>query len=250
MSMDGMQRSFKHHASEFAAALKVRNLEVEQSSLRKLEKMSEGKYVDHITSLKERNQKILDNGLNLDKMETLRVAAEGGNRNSWEPYLAKIDDLNEFNRNKFVIDQYDKTKNMNFANTRLDFIDNQITTAREGLEKVKASKEHTLLAGMPVSKIPTMRWGAAGGVAAATGLGAAAVTTATDTITSATQTLIALDKSLWGYADRQTSMYWSQVFREGGMQDAKQVQDLRAVLGAFAETFGYKVNEDAFALGG
>ena len=243
VTLTGMRNTVREQGEIYTAALKLRSLEVEQSALRQVEKMDAGAHADHVAKLQARNEKILGDGLDPKQVEKWRVAAET-NINSWQPYVRNLPDLNEFNRNKFVIDNINKSEEIT---TRINSIDGEMTTAREALRKAKDSREHTVIAGLPVDKA---RLGAVGGVVAATGLGATVAGTATDTITSATQTLIDLDRSLWGYADRQTSMYWSQVFREGDMQDARQVQDLRAILGSFAEVFGHKVNEDAFALGG
>ena len=61
-------------------------------------------------------------------------------------------------------------------------------------------------------------------------------------------TMTDLDKSVFGYADRQTSMHWSQVFSEG-MQSESEVKDLPTLLSGFADFFGHKVNPQALALG-
>ena len=247
VTITGMKNAATEQGGIYAAALKLRSLEVEKSSLRSFEKMSADKHANYVKGLETRNEKIVENGLNSEQMETWRIAAEGGNTNSWNVYLDKLPNLNEFNRNRFIIDNANDSGKIT---ARINSLDGEITTAREALQGLKDNRKHTIIAGMPVSEMSKARWGAVAGVGAATGIGATVVGTATDTITSATQTLIDLDRSLWGYSDRQTSMYWSQVFREGDMQDARKVQDLRSILGAFAETFGYKVNEDVFALGG
>lgn len=60
-------------------------------------------------------------------------------------------------------------------------------------------------------------------------------------------TMTDLDKSIWGYDDRQTSMHWSQVFSEA-IQSENQVKDLPALLSGFASFFGHHVNPQALAL--
>ena len=251
VTLQGMEATVREQGSIYASALNLRSLEIEQSALRQFDSMSPEEQAKHVESLTATNKQIADNN---DKMFFATMANwdktvatgknEFTNMDGFNDYIHKLPSRNEHDRNKFIIDNMDKSEEIT---ARINSIDGEIIAARQDLQKAKNNREHTVIAGLPVNKA---RWGAVGGVVAATGLGATVAGTATDTITSATQTLIDLDRSLWGYADRQTSMYWSQVFREGDMQDARQVQDLRAILGAFAEVFGHKVNEDAFALGG
>ncbi len=61
-------------------------------------------------------------------------------------------------------------------------------------------------------------------------------------------TMTGLDKSVWGYADRQTSVHWSQVFSES-MESENKVKDMSTLLRSFADFFGYLVNPQALALG-
>ncbi len=61
-------------------------------------------------------------------------------------------------------------------------------------------------------------------------------------------TLTDLDKSVFGYDDRQASVHWNQVFSES-MRSEKQVKDLPGLLETFADFFGHKVNQQALALG-
>ena len=60
-------------------------------------------------------------------------------------------------------------------------------------------------------------------------------------------TMTDLDKSVFGYAERQTSQHWSQVFSEG-MTSQNQVKDLPTLLRGFADFFGHNVNPQALAL--
>lgn len=61
-------------------------------------------------------------------------------------------------------------------------------------------------------------------------------------------TMTDLDKSIWGYGDRQTSAHFSQVFSQS-MQSENRVKDLPRLLEEFAEFFGHRVNPAALALG-
>ena len=61
-------------------------------------------------------------------------------------------------------------------------------------------------------------------------------------------TMTDLDKSVWGYGDRQTSAHFSQVFSQS-MQSENRVKDLPRLLEEFAEFFGHRVNPAALALG-
>ena len=73
--------------------------------------------------------------------------------------------------------------------------------------------------------------------------------TATVTGGAGLAAMIALDKSIWGYADRQVSKHWSQVFVESeDFQDIAVVRDVRLFLSALAEELGYVVNERALQL--
>ena len=73
--------------------------------------------------------------------------------------------------------------------------------------------------------------------------------TATVTGGAGLAAMIALDKSVWGYGDRQVSKHWSQVFVESDdFQDISVVRDVRLFLSALAEELGYVVNKRALQL--
>jgi len=61
-------------------------------------------------------------------------------------------------------------------------------------------------------------------------------------------TMSDLDKSVWGYGDRQISAHYSQVFSQS-MQSENRVKDLPRLLREFADFFGHRVNPAALALG-
>ena len=66
----------------------------------------------------------------------------------------------------------------------------------------------------------------------------------------ATAIMLAIDKSIWGYADRQVSKHWNQIFVENDdFSDTRAVRDVRRILQALADEFDFVVNERALALG-
>lgn len=65
-----------------------------------------------------------------------------------------------------------------------------------------------------------------------------------------TTLLLAIDKSIWGYADRQVSKHWNQIFVENdGFKDVHRVKDVRFILQTLADRFGYIVSQRALQLG-
>ena len=61
--------------------------------------------------------------------------------------------------------------------------------------------------------------------------------------------MLALDKSIWGYADRQVSKYWNQIFVEHeDFKDISRVKDVRFILQVLADKFGFFVNQRALQL--
>lgn len=191
----------------------LHSLELEKSSLKRFTKMSEEKRADHLTKLKERNTKLADSESISNKLE--------------------------IERNQRLIDGGNDAAAKRLASE----IDPEITSARKTLDEAKDNATYSsLLAGATKKAVG---WGAAAGVAATAG-GAAF---AADKITVAMQTIVDIDKSIWGYADRQTSMHWSQVFSESGLSNTKDVRNLQTILDALAETFGFRVNQRALALG-
>ena len=61
--------------------------------------------------------------------------------------------------------------------------------------------------------------------------------------------LLAIDKSVWGYADRQVSKHWNQIFVENdAFQNTRRVKDVKFILQTFAEKFGFVVSQRAFQL--
>lgn len=61
--------------------------------------------------------------------------------------------------------------------------------------------------------------------------------------------LSAIDKSIWGYADRQLSRHWNQIFvADDDFANAKPVRDIRAILQALANEFVFVINTRALQL--
>ena len=78
------------------------------------------------------------------------------------------------------------------------------------------------------------------------------VATATGaTAVAAYPVMVSLDKSIWGYSDRQVSKHWSQIFHDQGDFGAEStsVKDLPGVLKSLADAYGFTVNSKALALG-
>ena len=63
--------------------------------------------------------------------------------------------------------------------------------------------------------------------------------------------MVSLDKSMWGYSDRQVSKHWSQIFHDQDDfgADATSVRDLPGILKSLADAYGFTVNSKAIALG-
>ena len=63
--------------------------------------------------------------------------------------------------------------------------------------------------------------------------------------------LSAIDKSIWGYADRQLSRHWHQIFvANDDFAAAQPVLDIHVILQAVADEFGFVVNARALQLAG
>ena len=61
--------------------------------------------------------------------------------------------------------------------------------------------------------------------------------------------LSAIDKSIWGYADRQLNQHWNQIFVDNDdFAEAQPVLDISVLLKALADEFGFAVNERALQL--
>ena len=61
--------------------------------------------------------------------------------------------------------------------------------------------------------------------------------------------LSAIDKSIWGYGDRQLSQHWNQIFVDNDdFAEAQPVLDISVLLKALADEFGFAVNERALQL--
>lgn len=61
--------------------------------------------------------------------------------------------------------------------------------------------------------------------------------------------LSSIDKSIWGYADRQLSQHWHQIFVDDrDFAEATPVRDIRVILQALADKFGFVVNARALQL--
>ena len=65
----------------------------------------------------------------------------------------------------------------------------------------------------------------------------------------ATAIMLAIDKSIWGYADRQVSKHWNQIFVENDdFKDTRRVKDVRFILQTLADRFDYVVSQRALQL--
>ena len=61
--------------------------------------------------------------------------------------------------------------------------------------------------------------------------------------------MAALDRSIWGYADRQVSKHWNQIFVEHeDFRDIRRVKDVRLILQVLADRFGFFVSQKALQL--
>ncbi len=65
----------------------------------------------------------------------------------------------------------------------------------------------------------------------------------------ATAVFASLDKSIWGYGEKQLGKHWSQIFNDkASFADAVSVTNLPAVLNKLADVLGHKVNTAALKL--
>ncbi len=61
--------------------------------------------------------------------------------------------------------------------------------------------------------------------------------------------MVAIDKSIWGYGERQLGEHWHQIFsEEASFNNATPVKDLNGVLEKLATVFGFKINKSALSL--
>ncbi len=61
--------------------------------------------------------------------------------------------------------------------------------------------------------------------------------------------MLALDKSIWGYDERQVSKHWNQIFVENSdFKDTRVVKDVMFILQALAAEFDFVVNARALQL--
>ena len=141
-----------------------------------------------------------------------------------------LNDLTKYNDILRIM--YVKGTSVDGLDDAIKRVDDKINKARTALDKLKADREYSPIAGVKLSTLKSV------GGAVAAGVGVYAV-----------QTMTALDKSIWGYGDRQVSAHWSQIFHEGDLADAKDGADIRKILQTIADTFGYRVNEEALILG-
>ncbi len=112
-------------------------------------------------------------------------------------------------------------------------LDTAITRRKEALV---AEEAESLRKYVEAAKIlpPGKRDARIGGAAGA-GLGAAL--------------MLAIDKSVWGYADRQVSKHWNQIFIENDdFSDTRRVKDVQFILQALADTFDFVVSTRALQL--
>lgn len=144
-----------------------------------------------------------------------------------DSYLTGLPKYNDIQRIMYVVGQQANQLDATIAKVDID-----INSARAKLDKLKGDRQYSPIAGVQLDALKK-----AGGIAAA-GVGVYAL-----------QTMTALDKSIWGYGDRQVSSHWSQVFHEGSLADARGGADIRVILQTLADTFDYRINEEALALG-
>ncbi len=221
------------HANDLYGLKEVERL------LKGMKKVKAGEEADHIAKL----QKDLDKLLDVKKddagevLSSFKGSMEKLDKNSLE-YLESLPKLKRINA-------YEKVIADAGANEGFGFVEGQMTTltkkaarkedapadsiqaASRALFDARATREYTMF-GVSYEGFKNIAIKGAAGVA---------LVTMTD-----------LDKSVFGYADRQTSMHWSQVFSEG-MQSDNTVKDLPALLTGFADFFGHRVNPQALALG-
>lgn len=147
-------------------------------------------------------------------------------------YLDNLPKYNEIRRIMYVT----KLKNsLSIIGQSVESADKHILSSMKNLDELKNTRVYSAIGGIKLETMQRLKK-----PAALTGAGAAVF---------ALQTMTDIDKSIWGYSNRQVSAYWSQVFREGGLDDPRGVADLQVILKALADTLGYRVNEAALALG-
>ena len=228
-------------------ASNLHGLKEQERLLKGLKKVKDGEQAEHIKKLQG----------DLDKMHDVKKNADGkvtssflGNMEKWiNTSLVSLDYFEGLPKLK-RIEAYEKVIgdagiNQVDGKFNFDFADGQVTTltakaarkddapagsiqaASRALFDSKAARKYTPF-GVSYEGFKNLAIKGAAGIA---------LVTMTD-----------IDKSVWGYGDRQTSMHWSQVFSEG-MQSDNQVKDLPALLKGFADFFGHMVNTQALALG-
>ena len=226
------------HANELYGRKELERL------LKGMKKIEAGKETEHLQKLQNDLDKLLDvkkNDDTGDVISSFKMDARKLNEDS----LAYLDNLPRLKR----IEAYEKV--IGDAGNQVDgkhnfgFVEEQITTLSK-----KAARKDDAPAGSIQAASRVLFDAKAGrkyspfGVSyegfkdiAIKGAAGIALVTMTD-----------LDKSVFGYEDRQTSMHWSQVFSEG-MQGDNAVKDLPTLLSGFADFFGHRVNPQALALG-
>ena len=226
--------AFTEQASIVKLANNLHGLKEQERLLKGLKKVKDGKQTEHIQKLQGDLDKMLD-AQTADGITTnYQTKLEKLNENSLD-YLEGLPKLERINAYRKVINDADANKvsdklNFDFADSKLEVLHDDsgaIKVASRNLYKKKASRKYTMF-GVGYEGFKNLAIKGAAGVA---------LVTMTD-----------LDKSVWGYGDRQTSMHWSQVFSEG-MQGDNQVKDLPTLLKGFADFFGHMVNTQALALG-
>ncbi len=156
-----------------------------------------------------------------DLTEELRKAAEvyGKVLPFYEELSAKLTILTERNNS----DHYRliNSVNDNFANKKAELLANENDVLRLSVEMVETESNARRNASM---------YALGGG-----GLGIGI--------------LSAIDKSIWGYGDRQLSQHWNQIFVDNDdFAEAQPVLDISVLLKALADEFGFAVNERALQL--
>ena len=237
--------ALREQAQILTLAEELHRLQSKKKLLLNMEKVKPDKQKDVIAQLTKDTEKLnggipapplgrgkyIDGNVDADIVK-LEKAAKGGDLDAQRKYFDKLPKYNEIVNNMSVINSYSNNpvKDFSFIDARLQDAEEAITNTEQLLRVAKNNRQYTSI-GVKYSSVSTG--------AAVLGTGGAAFALATMT---------SLDKSVWGYADRQTNAHWSQIFYED-ISDAHAVKDLSAVLTALADLFGHKVNEHALALG-
>ena len=224
-----------------------RSLEIEEKLLRGLKKAQDKgedakqKYLDNLgkTLSKMKSDAGIEPGeqlnlLSIDASTTRKQLAQIREGKKIEVY-EKIVKLGDDGKAESVLDKKAVTGRLNSLTGKGQEDANEVVhliqDAGKEVNKLKTNRTYTQF-GIERKTLRNITLGAT-----AAGAAGIAVVTMTD-----------LDKSVWGYGDRQLNAHYSQVFSQS-MQSENRVKDLPRLLEEFAEFFGHRVNPAALALG-